>query len=412
MKISSKDREIIRNLAMKYRDVALMDIHRDTIEDWKKLNSLKPTRPMIMIDQIPWHEMNVNDELTLLCENEFLRSFEFGIRTTLYKWKYFPCDMVISPFFQIPKVYTETGIGISTRISQNDILHSEAMTHTYEDQIKDEEDLEKLHFSEIKYDAQATARRKAFMEDLIGDILPVKLSGISIWAAVWDRIVFWRGVTPVLYDLIDRPDFIHKMMEKIISIEMNSLDQYEEQNLLDYEQGTIHCSGAYTYELPASGFNENKIRARDCWVAGAAQIFSEVSPAMHDEFEIQYMKPYYERFGLVYYGCCEPLHNKIDIIRKINNVRLISISPWADVNIAAENMGRDYVMVRKSNPSYLAMNSFDARLVADETEETLKACISNGTPCEFVLKDITTVRNEPDRLAKWYEVVKATIENF
>jgi len=216
----------------------------------------------------------------------------------------------------------------------------------------------------------------------------------------------------VLYDLIDRPEFVHKLMKKIFSIEMNTLDQLEEQNLLEYEQDLIHCAGAYSYELPGKDFDAGHVKAKNCWVAGAAQIFSEVSPAMHDEFEIEYMKPYYERFGLVNYGCCDPLHHKIDIIRKIKNVRTISISPWANVQAAAENMGRDYVMARKPNPSFLAMDTFDDKIITDDIKATLKACIENNTPCEFILKDITTVRNDPQRLSNWYKIVKATIENY
>ena len=34
-----------------------------------------------------------------------------------------------------------------------------------------------------------------------------------------------------------------------------------------------------------------------------AQIFSTISSDMHDEFEIEYVKKIYDRFGLVYYGC-------------------------------------------------------------------------------------------------------------
>lgn len=54
---------------------------------------------------------------------------------------------------------------------------------------------------------------------------------------------------------------------------------------------------------------------------------SEVSPAMHEEFELEYMMPIFERFGAVYYGCCEPLHLKTEMIRKYPNVRKISMSP-------------------------------------------------------------------------------------
>lgn len=133
---------------------------------------------------------------------------------------------------------------------------------------------------------------------------------------------------------------------------------------------------------------------------------------MHDEFEIEYMKPLYERFGWVNYGCCEPLHNKIDIIRKIRNVRAISTSPWADVNKTAEAMQGDYLMARKPNPAYVASGYVSTDAVKREIRETLKACRDNNTNVEFILKDITAVNRRPECLTEWYELVKVEVESF
>lgn len=412
MNILPTDRQALRMVARQYNEIAMLDDHARTIEDWKRINSLKPVRPMIMIDQICWPEMNVNNELTLLCVDPFLKSLEWNMRCEIYKWTHFKCDMTFFPYLQVPKVFTSSGFGVDTLFQDENLLHSDAHTHTYTDQIPDEAAIDRLHASDIAFDADATAAREALANDLLGDILAIRMTGISVWAAIWDRIVFWRGATPVLYDLLDRPKFTHALMRKLVCLEHRALDRLEELNLLEQPQGLVHCAGAHTYELPGGDFNLDHVKAKNCWVSGAAQIFSEVSPAMHDEYEIEYMKPYYERFGLVNYGCCEPLHNKIKIIRKIKNVRSISVSPWADVNIAAQNMGSDYIMARKPNPSFVAMESMDEKLIADDIKATLMACAENKTPVEFILKDITTVRNDPARLTKWYEIVKATIENF
>jgi hypothetical protein len=301
---------------------------------------------------------------------------------------------------------------VNYQFDDHTALTANPQTHLFIDQLPDESALDKLQVPKYTFDSAATSARENLVNDLIGDIIPVKMSGISIWAAIWDRIVSWRGVTPVLYDLVDRPEFTHKLVGRLVDIEMKMLDRLEEQNLLDAPQKLIHCAGAHSDEVPGPDFDPNHIKAKNCWVAGAAQIFSEVSPAMHDEFEIEYLIPYYSRFGLVNYGCCEQLHRKISIIRRINNVRAISVSPWADVNMAAEQMGSDFVMARKPNPSYVAMDDLDKDVIAGEIRTTLRACAENKTPCEFILKDITTVLNQPQRLTQWYEVVKTTIENF
>jgi hypothetical protein len=365
-----------------------------------------------MIDQIPWHEMNINDELTLYCQDPLLRQLEWSMRSDLYKWRHFPGDMFFNPWLEVPKVFTSSGYGLESQVDATESEHANPQTHTYVDQLADEDALKKLQAPIYRFDQAATTAREDRVLDLIGDIMPVRMTGVAIWAAVWDRIVFWRGATPVLYDLADRPEFIHQMMGRLMDLEMKMLDSLEEQNLLDAQLRTIHCAGTPCHELPGPDFDPDHVKARNCWAAGAAQIFSEVSPAMHDEYEIEYLLPYYRRFGLVNYGCCEPLHRKIDLIRKIKNVRSISISPWADVRLAAEQMRGDYVMARKPSPSYVAMDRLDEQAIVQETRETLQACTNNGTPCMFILKDITTVRHEPQRLTRWHDLVRTTIEAF
>ena len=65
---------------------------------------------------------------------------------------------------------------------------------------------------------------------------------------------------------------------------------------------------------------------------------------MHKEFGLNYGIKWLSRFGLAYYGCCEPLHNKMEILAKIPNLRKISISPWANIDEASEKMRGKYVI--------------------------------------------------------------------
>ncbi len=101
---SNKDRNILRELGSQVAEIAALPVQQKTISLWKALNELKPGRAMVMIDQIPWHEMDVNGELTLQSEDGFCRSIENQLRQTLYRWKHMRADMVVEPFVGLASV--------------------------------------------------------------------------------------------------------------------------------------------------------------------------------------------------------------------------------------------------------------------------------------------------------------------
>jgi hypothetical protein len=235
------------------------------------------------------------------------------------------------------------------------------------------------------------------------------MQGMHPSFAFWDRISEWHGVEASLLDLVDRPDFIHAMIARITDAYHAMLDQLEAQGLLGYPMATVHCTGAYTDELPAAGYDPDHVRAEDLWTFGMAQIFSSVSPRMHQAFELDYVYPWYERFGLGYYGCCEPLDDKIDIVRTIPNLRKISMSPWVDVRKGAERIGSDFVFSRKPSPALVATDAMDEDAVRADLQATYDACRAHDTPLEYTLKDISTVRYEPQRLWRWAEIAMAVV---
>lgn len=406
------EREIVRDLAKQYAEAAFSEGTKAMAENWGRLNALDTAaRPPIIIDQLPWHEFAGYGDLKCVTTDPFLRGIESYFRSELFRFRRFGADLVPAPYYPLGKVYDDTGYGVST-VNQDESDHVGAQTHLFEDQLPDEASLSKLKKRIITAHPEETARRKEAVEEVIGDILEVRPTGTVIWAAVWDRITFWKGAESCLYAVIDEPEFVHAMMKRFLEIEMDAVDQLEAQNLLAAGPGVrCHCVETYVDEDRFRAIDQSHIRAADCWIAGAAQIFSEISPAMHDEFEIEYMKPLYDRFGWVNYGCCEPLFQKIDIIRKMKTVRSISASPWTKVDRQAETMGGDYVMLRKPNPAYLRSGYPDVDAVKKEIRGTLAACRRSGTPVAFVLKDLTTVGSRAEGLGEWVKLVQAEIEN-
>ncbi len=404
--MTTHDITIIRSLAAEYMSHATSEAQLRMNQRMRQTNDLQLTRPPVLIDEIPWHQMNIDDELTCVCEDNRLRSIEFHFRTALYRRKHFKADTLFEPFWRVRMAYDNTGMGLS---AQEEVIRVDApnniMSHKYHDILEDEEALENLRMPTFTARPDRDEANMAFFTELFGDVMPVKLCGHDyLYCAPWDIICRWRGVEPILIDMYDRPAYLHRIMKKYTDAITAQVD-FVEQNLhVDNQPVNLHCTPGAVSGLAEDGWKAT-------WFRGMAQMFSTISPAMHTEFEIDYIKPIAERFAYTYYGCCEPLDNKIDVIKKIKNLRKVGVSPWANPAVMAEQLGGDYVFARKPNPANVAIQT-NPDMVRAEIEETVKLCIRYGCPCEFVLKDISTVSYKPENLILWADTVSDVLDRY
>jgi hypothetical protein len=144
------------------------------------------------------------------------------------------------------------------------------------------------------------------------------------------------------------------------------------------------------------------------WLACAAQEYTLVSPAFHEEFLLEYQKPILEPYGLIHYGCCEDLTEKIAMLRQIRNLRSIAVTPSADVRKCAERIGTDYAISWRPSPADTVCTSWDVARIRKLMRHGLDVCRDGHL--HIILKDIETVQDEPDRLARWVGIVRELID--
>ncbi len=407
---SRQDVSIVRELAARTAEIAALPIQEEKRTLWRKLNGLRPERPMVAIDQVCWNEMGPNGELALHCEDPWCRRYEDILRRQLYQWEHFPVDMVVEPFVAVPKAIGNTGFGVGV-VEETAVTDptSAVLGHKFLNQFETEEDLERIRVPEIGHDAAETERRLELAHELFDGLLAVRAEGADPYLSLWDPISTWMGVENALYALIDRPDYMHRLVGRVTDGYLAMLDQLEEQGLLCGPQSLIHCTGAYTDELPAPGYDPARPRTKDLWMFGLAQMFSTVSPATFREFEVDYASRICERFGLVYYGCCDPLDGKMAEVRMIPHVRKVSMSPWVDEERGAAEIGADFVYSRKPSPAVFAPDRFDADAVRASLVTTREVCRRHGCPLELILKDISTVRYHPENLFAWARIAMEVV---
>jgi len=414
MKISARDRAVLRGLAEKQAAIASLPGHKEKAGLWRDLNGLRSKRPMVAISQVCWNEMNINDELTMQCEDEFCRGIELSFLAAIYVHKHFPADSVLDNSYIINPVIHDSEFGIKIEEAVIDQAAGDIKSHGYIPQIKDEADIAKIKDPVIKYDRDETMKRYNIAHDIFGDILDVKTGGInSAWFAPWDMLVQWWGAQEVLLDLVLRPELVHLAMNRLVDAYIARLEQWENLGLLSFGSGNYNIGSgglAFTDELPCQDFNPAHVRPCDQWGCAAAQIFSEVSPEMHEEFALQYEKRWLKKFGLTMYGCCEPLHNKISILKTVPNLRKISCSPWCKLDKAVAQIGTDYVLSVKPSPAIFAEDRWNP----EAARRTIRTILEQTRGChvEIVAKDLSTMRGQPQRLWEWAAIAMEEVEKY
>ena len=398
------EKDVLRRLVGELAAIAALPVHREKAELWRRLNDLESARPMVWINEIPWHEMNVQDELTLRTRHPWAREWETTLRQTLYQWRHLPADMIVSDFMECPLAIHSTDFGIveDVELARTDAANP-IVSRRFNIQIRDWPDLEKIRLPQVVHVAAATEERYRVMSEICAGLMPVRKVGQThIWFTPWDYLIRWWGIQEAMIDLVERPDLVHAAVERMVGAWMFELDQFEalEVLALDANNTRIGSGGyGYTSQLPGRKYDPDRVRPRNMWGCSNAQIFSGVSAAMHWEFALEHDLRWLARWGLSYYGCCEPLDLKIDLLRRIPNLRKISVSPWCNTRRAVEQIGGDYVLSRKPNPAVLAGDQWQPERARRELRDFLE--VARGGHVELIMKDISTVRYQPQRLWDW-----------
>jgi len=167
-------------------------------------------------------------------------------------------------------------------------------------------------------------------------------------------------------------------------------------------------SMGYTRDLPKTGrAKSDPVRLEDLWVLLESQETVGVGPDLFEEFIFPYQLSIAEKSGKVYYGCCEPVHNRWHVLKRLPHLARVSISPWADEEFMAKALGTDIIYSRKPNPTLISTDKFDEVAIRADIRKTLTT--AKGCRIELIMKDVHTLNEQPGRLARWVELARETI---
>lgn len=406
---TSHDAKVLRGLAVNLSRYFSLPEQEEKRKLWEEHTSLQGNRPMVFVHPDgSWAELLPQSSLE--CEEGYSRELEYHLRQRLIRALYLPDDVPVEKCLPVKKVFSNSMWGIEPKRAYSGAA---AGAWHYAPIIESAGDWEQLQAPIITPDEEETKRRFEAAGELLGDIMDVRLVGETNFSF---HLMHWycdyRGLENMMFDLVDDPETVHRVMRFFTDGIQSMLKQYEEYNLISLNNdGAFHYTGGigYTKDLPAPGFDPNRVRLCDVWAAAEAQEFSSISPDMHEEFVLQYERELLKPFGLNGYGCCDDLSQKLDNVLKIEHLRRVAVCPWADIAAFTPRLKKDYIMTWKPQPSYLGMNVMDEDQIYSELCEGIRK--AEGGILELVLRDTHTCRGEPGRFTRWIELARKAIEN-
>jgi hypothetical protein len=104
------------------------------------------------------------------------------------------------------------------------------------------------------------------------------------------------------------------------------------------------------------------------------------------------------------------VHNRWGVLKRIPNLARVSVSPWADQQYLAAEMGPRYVFSRKPNPTLISTSRFDEDAIRADIRGTLEIASAHGCRVEIIMKDVHTLHDEPQRLPRWVRIAWEEID--
>jgi hypothetical protein len=406
--MSTSDIAVLRDLARQYADIAAKPVQDERRALWSRHNSLLPTRPLILATFGMWNVWcrEVFADAVMKCQVPFYREYERRFRMALFQDD-IGDDLILDPWVTVGAVQARGWGTVWGVREENHPSGVEGGAWKYQPVIRDWKDVEKLSWPPHTIDEAATARNADRLRDAVGDILTVNVDRGPVcqgfMADISTCLARLRGLEQIMIDMYESPAELHRLlafMRDGILANQEAAEKSGDYSLTtQHNQEMVYCEGM---ERPSA--NSGLRQRRDLWAFSAAQEYTLISPAMHDEFLYQYQMPILRHYRHVAYGCCEDLTKKIDMLRQLPNLRVIAVTPLANVAKCAEQIDDRHVFSWRPNPTDMVCAGWDEARIRRIIGDGLQA--ARGCHIHLHLKDVETVQGDPTRLKRWVAIVR------
>lgn len=404
------EKDYLRDLAKKQVEIANSDEMIAKEKLWFDHNDCKTHVPVVTLERGTFNK-EFEHLFNPKCTSEDARGLEYYFHSNMVQYEYIHDDTVM------PRELV-TGVGAWLKPFDIDVKRERSITDTYaykiDYEITDlEVDFHKLKKSPMNCDPTAAINRKQYLEDIFGDIMPVRIA-FTPCCSLAQNIYMLMGLETMMTSMFDYPELFHQMMEMLSNDYVELWKLVEDKNGVypnNFNTGVPQGTYGFSTELP--NHKSAPYKLEDVWGYMDSQETSEISPDMYHEFFFPYYKKISERFGLFNYGCCESVSAIWEkSVSNYDNLRKVSISPWCDEEYIGEKLrGKKIIYHRKPFPNYLSIDKvFDETAFSEHIRKTLEA--ARGCYFELSYRDVYSLQGELYRGKRVYETIQKCIDKW
>jgi hypothetical protein len=392
--LPARDVRVVRDLAARVAEFARSDECEARRARWRAANGCRrgDRAPVWCRPAAVWQEILPPEALS--CADPLCRGVEYALRQHLYKiWV--GDDHIVEPWWGVNAVFRCD----SPHPWGLPVLQSLGTTpeggFSYLHPLREPADYDRITVPTFTYDRTATQRAASRLQDLLGDVLPVRIVGTPPLGPHQNNYIEQlRGMMGLLEDMAFQPALVHRAMATFTEAILRAQRSAEEAGVLTpNHHEPMFCSDPL-YD-PAAG---QPVRLRHLWVAANSQEFDLVSPEMQEEFLLSYQRVVMQQYGAVQYGCCERLTAKTASVRRIPNLRIFVCSFWSDLDRIIEACGTTCTIMWRQSAAQVTVNP-----TLDEHRLHLDAGLRrlHGHYYQIVLRELQTLHGRPERLRDW-----------
>ncbi len=411
--ISISDKEILREVARKQLELAGQERNAKLRKEWTAHNELLGERPMIHLEAWTFKEEVI--EPRLKCTGVFARDIERHMYSMFTNQELFDDDRVTPDHYELEYDTEFILFDVNVKIEHTlDTKGNDSVGHHFVSVLNDlEEDYPKLKKTVFSVNMESTRKKKEAIEEAIGDILPVKILNGCLYSVPTQMLVHIMSMENMMYSMYDYPELFQEMMGRIAEDTVAYYRYLEKEKILlptvaneSLGQGTW----CYNTTLPAK--KDGSFVSKDLWGFMDSQETVGISPQMFEEFIFPAYQKISENYGMLSYGCCEPVHPIWEnCISKLKNLRKVSISPWCNEEYMGEQLrGSKVIYHRKPSPNFLGVGTtLEEEVVREHIRKTLQA--AKGCKLEITQRDVYTINKDIKKAKRYVDIIKEEITN-